>query len=45
MWIVAGELEIFEFEVVDVFDGRIKSHGSQRLGIRSAKVSTLPFAF
>ena len=26
MWLVPGEFEIFEFETVDVFDGRIQFH-------------------
>ena len=30
MWIVAGEFEIFELEVVNVFDGRIQFHPRQR---------------
>ena len=29
MWIVAGELEIFEFEAVDVFDLWIQFHARQ----------------
>ena len=29
MWLVPGELEIFEFEIVNVFDGRIQFHSRQ----------------
>src|SRR5436190_18395135 len=33
MWLVPDEFEIFEFETVDVFDGRIQFHSRQRPAI------------
>ena len=41
MWLVPGEFEIFEFEAVDVFDGRIQFHPGQRAALAGKLLARL----